>query len=134
MQPAFSQMYEYLSFFFSPGVPGRKKSGIFVESGIFYYRNCRKNRIYRFKLLFQGILKGERLQSGKIQKTQCGSRKIILRYKRQKEGKMNKKKFDSNLYILAGILFLVAGLVQNMMTFYVIGCAMFVLAYANKKN
>ncbi len=47
---------------------------------------------------------------------------------------MNKKKFDSNLYILAGILFLVAGLVQNMMTFYVIGCAMFVLAYANKKK
>lgn len=47
---------------------------------------------------------------------------------------MNKKKFDSNLYLLAGILFLVAGLIQNMTTFYVIGCAMFVLAFSNRKK
>lgn len=58
-----------------------------------------------------------------------------LRHLRQKEEiKMNKKKFDSNLYLLAGILFLVAGLIQNMTTFYVIGCAMFVLAFSNRKK
>lgn len=52
----------------------------------------------------------------------------------RKRKKMNKKKFDSNLYLLAGILFLVAGLIQNMATFYVIGCAMFVLAFSNRKK
>lgn len=46
----------------------------------------------------------------------------------------NKKKFDSNLYLMAGFLFLIAGLIQDMTTFYVIGCAMFVLAFSNKNK
>lgn len=48
----------------------------------------------------------------------------------------NRKNFDSNLYLMAGFLFLIAGLIQSMTTFYVIACVMFVLSITgrNKKK
>lgn len=47
---------------------------------------------------------------------------------------MNRKKHDSNLYILAGILLLMAGLFQGIPVFYMVACFMFILAIQNKNK
>lgn len=47
---------------------------------------------------------------------------------------MNKKKHDSNLYIMAGILLLMAGVLQGIPVFYMVACFMFILAIQNKKK
>lgn len=47
---------------------------------------------------------------------------------------MNKKRYDANLYLLAGFLFLAAGIMQDALTFYVIACCMFVLSIQNRRK
>lgn len=46
---------------------------------------------------------------------------------------MNKKKHPGYLYYFAGVCFIIAGMVGEMVTFYPIGICMFVLGIINKK-
>lgn len=48
---------------------------------------------------------------------------------------MNKKNnHDMNTYFLAGILFLIAGFIRNVPTFYVLGCCMFIMSMYSKNK